>query len=156
MRFKQLLSKPHPSLWMIIGHSECLQNSKPSVPTWCCGCRQTQGSLSRDLVTPGAVPVAELPLPASVGLWGPWAALQVCGGPAVQVWHILVLQRASSPQPWAGGYSSGWSGTGKVHDEMQAGEKCFSWRSQKQEKHLWEAGASGTPTFANCSWVSWR
>lgn len=36
------------------------------------------------------------------------------------------------------------------------GEKCFSWRSQKRAKHLWEAGASGTPTFANCSWVSWR
>lgn len=32
----------------------------------------------------------------------------------------------------------------------------FSWYMAKQVKHLCEEGASGTPSYSNCSWVSWR
>lgn len=32
----------------------------------------------------------------------------------------------------------------------------FSWCMAKQVKHLWGEGASGTPSYSNCSWVSWR
>lgn len=32
----------------------------------------------------------------------------------------------------------------------------FSWCMAKQVKHLWEEGASGTPSYPNCSSVSWR
>lgn len=81
---------------------------------------------SRDLVTVWSrVTMAELPLAATVqtlGLWEHWSTF-----PIVNACRILIDAEETcllSPvKLWV--YSSVWSSTGKVHDEMQTGGKVL-------------------------------
>lgn len=151
--FKPLLSKIHLSLRIIKGHSECLQNSHPSMTVWYLWLQtDPKAALSRDLVALWSIPQAELPSTVS-GLWEPFSS-----STAVNACHTLTLQKrliSSAPLSWE---FTACCEVARARYMMRCrqGEKCFSWCLQKRAKHLWEAGASGTPTFANCSWVSWR